>query len=88
MASEMRDLREILRHKLMDEFQSASMADMVLALVMPEISKLVRAERESLAALAEQLGSLELADAIRAGKMSPTRAESDRWTRPLPFREA
>ncbi|HEV2175862.1 MAG TPA: hypothetical protein VGW33_01455 [Terriglobia bacterium] len=87
MVNDLHNLRETLRQRLVEEFQSHAMAEWVLTLVMPEVRKTIRGEREMLARLAEELGCDELATAVRSGK-AVVAHEPDKWTRRLPFAEA
>ncbi len=91
MGTDLYDLRDTLRQKLRDAFQSCAMADWVLALVMPEVRQAVRSDREKLARLADELGAGELAAAIRSGKpVGPAGVEPESafWNCRLPFAEA
>ena len=84
MKDALSELRELLRRKLTDDLQSASLANLVLRLVMPGIGRVLKEERDSIAKLAEDLGARALSEALRSGEMD-LETERDRWTRDLPF---
>lgn len=88
MFNDLHELRVTLRQRLRDGFKSYAMADWVLALVMPEVRRSIMAERERLAAVADDMGAGELATAIRSGKAVDSRLYEDPWARVLPFAEA
>lgn len=82
------ELRELLRRKLTDDLQSASLTNLILRLVMPEIGKVLKEERDRIAKLAEDLGDREFAMALRSGETDSLRTEKDHWTGDLPFTQA
>ena len=84
MKDTLSELRELLRRKLTDDLQSASLANLVLRLVMPGIGRVLKEERDSIAKLAEDLGAWALSEALRSGEMD-LETELDRWTRDLAF---
>ena len=84
MKDTLSELRELLRRKLTDDLQSASLANLVLRLVMLGIGRVLREERDSIAKLAEDLDARALSEALRSGEMD-LETERDRWTRDLPF---
>lgn len=88
MLTDLQALRDTLRQRLRDGFRSYAMADWVLSLVMPDVRKTFRAERERLAWIADDLGADELAAAIRSGKPLGPAGHDDPWTHVLPFAEA
>jgi hypothetical protein len=88
MKDRVSELRELLRRKLTDDLQNASLANLVLRLVMPEIGRVLKEERDRIAELAEQLGARDLGRALRSGDMDDLQAGRDRWTRDLPFTQA
>ena len=84
MKDTLSELRELLRRKLTDDLQSASLANLLLRLVMPEIGRVLNEERDKIAKLAEDLGARELSAALRSGE-TDLETGRDRWTRDLPF---
>jgi GAF domain-containing protein len=88
MRDKVSELRESLRRKLTDDLQSASLANLVLRLVMPEIGRVLKEERDRIAELAEDLGARDFAVALRSGETDNLRTERDRWTGDLPFTQA
>jgi hypothetical protein len=69
MKDTLSELRELLRRKLTDDLQSASLANLVLRLVMLGIGRVLREERDSIAKLAEDLDARALSEALRSGEM-------------------
>ena len=69
MKDALSELRELLRRKLTDDLQSASLANLVLRLVMPGIGRVLKEERDSIAKLAEDLDARALSEALRSGEM-------------------
>ena len=57
----------------------------MLHLVMPEVGRALKEQREKIAKLAEDLGARDLTAALRGGETDSFEAERDRWTRDLPF---
>lgn len=85
MKDTLSELRETLRRKLTDDLQSASLANLVLRLVMPEIGRALKEQRDRIAKLAEDLGAQDLSAAVRSGETDNLETERDRWTGNLPF---
>lgn len=85
MKDKLNELRELLRQKLTDHLHSASLTNLILQLVMPEVGRLLKEERDSIAKLADDMGAADLATALRSGETDKLRTARDRWTRDLPF---
>ena len=88
MVKELGELRKRLRPRLLEELQSAAMADWVLSLVLPECARMLQQERQRMTELADNFGDERLAAAVRSGRLEQIRPTRDHWTRNLPFTQA
>lgn len=85
MKDKVNELRELLRQKLTDHLHSASLTNLILRLVMPEIGRVLKEDRASIAKLAEDVGAADFAAALRSGETDNLQKARDPWTRDLPF---